>query len=203
MDEILKYLDEIQIDVVKRKYYNANKVNMVFDEIRGMAEDLVDENARLRALLKSREEQEKQEEEEKRSLKEVQDTYRELLFKAHERAERIVSDARAYSDAMEKLAEQRCNHAARQMESCLNMLRRREEQNLEYLNTQMKKFLSDLYAADEGETGGDPVPEDASGLEQKPGKTEEAGKSDDGLPEDLVSKINRLTREIQALEETE
>ena len=38
MDDILSYLDSIQIDVVKRKYYNANKVNAVFEEIRSLAE---------------------------------------------------------------------------------------------------------------------------------------------------------------------
>ena len=199
MDDILSYLDAIQIDVVKRKYYNANKVNMVFDEIRVMAENLVEENERLRSLLENQEEQNR---EDKQSLKEVQDTYRELLSKAHVRAEKIVSDAREYSAAMEKLAEQRCNYAARQMETCLNMLRRREEQNLEYLNSQMQKFMNELYAFDE-KADEDSASESSPEAPQKIAESERTDGSGEGLPEDLVSKINRLTREIQALEETE
>ena len=58
MDEILTYLDSIQIDVVKRKYYNANKVNAVFEEIRGLAENLVEENRTLQARLQEKEAEE-------------------------------------------------------------------------------------------------------------------------------------------------
>ena len=47
MSELLEYLDSVSIDVVKRKYYNANKVNAVFEEIRRMAEALTEENLRL------------------------------------------------------------------------------------------------------------------------------------------------------------
>jgi len=76
MDDILSYLDSIQIDVVKRKYYNANKVNAVFEEIRSLAEKLVDEKERLQVQIQEKEDLEKKEQAERASLKEVQDTYR-------------------------------------------------------------------------------------------------------------------------------
>ena len=199
MDEILTYLDSIQIDVVKRKYYNANKVNAVFEEIRGLAENLVEENKMLQARLQEKEADEQRGQEEKASLKEVQETYRALLAKAHERAEAIVSDAEEYRSAVEKLAEQRCNYAAKQVEVCLNTLRRREEQNIEYLNSQMQSFLSELYDSnqEDGEEEGTeraPVPGKIASADSP------AESSDEEPPEDLVSKINRLTREIKALE---
>ena len=34
MADLLEFLDSVSIDVVKRKYYNANKVNAVFEELR-------------------------------------------------------------------------------------------------------------------------------------------------------------------------
>ena len=46
MAEILDYFDRINIDVAKRKYYNVNKVNTVLEELRGLAEELVEENER-------------------------------------------------------------------------------------------------------------------------------------------------------------
>ena len=200
MDEILTYLDSIQIDVVKRKYYNANKVNAVFEDIRGLAENLIEENQHLRTLLQEKEAEEQKEQEEKTSLREVQETYRELLSKAHERAEAIVSDAEEYRTAVEKLAEQRCNYAARQVEACLSTLRRREEQNIEYLNSQMQAFLSELYASDREEGGEDSDSGEAPAAGQTDRGDGHASAPEDELPEDLVSKINRLTREIKALE---
>ena len=47
------YFDSIHIDVVKRKYYNANKVEAVFDDIRKQAQALQDENEALRRHLAS------------------------------------------------------------------------------------------------------------------------------------------------------
>ncbi len=197
MDDILSYLDSIQIDVVKRKYYNANKVNAVFEEIRSLAEK---ENERLQVQIQEKEDLEKKEQAERASLKEVQETYRELLAKAHVRAEAIVSDAEDYRTAMEKLAEQRCSYAARQLESVMSTLRRREEQNIEYLNSQMQTFLAELYDADREENPGEEEDGKLPALPSRDRRDGPEGEADDDMPEDLVSKINRLTREIKALE---
>ena len=42
------YFDLIHIEVVKKKYYNANKVEAVFADIRRQAQELTEENAALR-----------------------------------------------------------------------------------------------------------------------------------------------------------
>ena len=81
MDDLLSYLDSVQIDVVKRKYYNANKVNAVFEEIRNQAEQLVSENQRLQTLLNEKEEEERSS---AAAWSSVQETYREILIKAHD-----------------------------------------------------------------------------------------------------------------------
>ena len=46
-----EYFDAIHIDVVKKKYYNANKVEAVFADIRREAEALTAENERMRSAL--------------------------------------------------------------------------------------------------------------------------------------------------------
>lgn len=48
-----KYFDDINIDVVKKKYYNANKVNAVLEDIREQALRLEEENRNLREQLES------------------------------------------------------------------------------------------------------------------------------------------------------
>ena len=45
------YFDAINIDVVKKKYYNANKVNAVLEDIRAQALRLEEENRNLREQL--------------------------------------------------------------------------------------------------------------------------------------------------------
>jgi cell division septum initiation protein DivIVA len=46
-----EYFDSIYIDVVKKKYYNAKKVQAVFEDIRRQAEELNAENSLLRRQL--------------------------------------------------------------------------------------------------------------------------------------------------------
>ena len=48
-----EYFDSIYIDVVKKKYYNAGKVQAVFEDIRRQAEALNAENESLRRQLAS------------------------------------------------------------------------------------------------------------------------------------------------------
>ena len=197
MADILDYLDAVHIDVVKRKYYNANKVNAVFEELRSMAGALLEENESLREALAERDRQQQSSAE---ALNELQALYRETLGKAHERADAIVSEAEASSSEIRSKAEERAEQAARQLERCVSAIRTREEQNIEFLNTRMQAFLSRLNGAEERK----PPEHKDSDLASYPGSNigfpENAVSGKDDLPDDLVSKINQLSQEIQALE---
>ena len=46
-----EFFDNIQIELVKRKYYNSNKVDALINDIRCRARVLMEENARLSAEL--------------------------------------------------------------------------------------------------------------------------------------------------------
>ena len=46
-----EYFDAIHIDVVKKKYYNANKVEAIFNDIREQAIAMYEENLAMKAQL--------------------------------------------------------------------------------------------------------------------------------------------------------
>ena len=98
------FFDSIQIDVVKRKYYNANKVNAVFDEIRLQAQELITENESLRAALSARDQEY---ENAKAKLLTMQEVYRETLEKAHERADAVVREAKKKAERINTEAEEK------------------------------------------------------------------------------------------------
>ena len=137
MAEILEYFDNIRIDVAKRKYYNVNKVNAVLEELRRLAVDLVEENELQRKeLYQLRSELDKlkangQQSEE--MLTAMQEIYRDTLSKAHERADTIIRDADERSEKLTREAEQKAELAVKQMESCIEEIRVREEQNISFL----------------------------------------------------------------------
>ena len=46
-----EYFDSIDINIVRQKYYNANKVNSLLEDIRRQAEAMEEENRQLKAQL--------------------------------------------------------------------------------------------------------------------------------------------------------
>ena len=89
------YFDSIQIDIVKKKYYNANKVKAVFDDIRMKAAAIDAENQELKARLGA---EAPEAEGEERSVDALQRVYRSVLDKARQRADEIVNEAEAEAE---------------------------------------------------------------------------------------------------------
>ena len=85
-----EYFDSIQIDVVKKKYYNANKVNALLADIRAQAQALELENQALRAQLG---EFSQRKDEIGDTLLTAQAAARDIIGKAQAQAARIVADA--------------------------------------------------------------------------------------------------------------
>ena len=84
------YFDAIHIDVVKKKYYNANKVNALLEDIRGQAEALEAENGALKAQLG---EISRRRDEIGDTLLTAQAAARDIIGKAKVQAGRILADA--------------------------------------------------------------------------------------------------------------
>lgn len=206
MAEILDYFDTINIDVAKRKYYNANKVNAVLADLRSMSVALVDENEKLRAEVEALQ---KSKMESQLTLDQMQTVYRDTLSKARERADAVISEAEDKSAEMTATAEQKAALAAEQLEACIHELRVREEQNIDFLNARLQQYLEVLKTgkvieqdiiAEQSESADpsswNPVqkenPYDEKYFAQTEGASEEL--------RELELRISRLAREINALE---
>ena len=82
------YFDSIYIEVVKRKYYDAAKVQAVFEDIRRRAEELNEENARLRRELEQHNERRVELGD---ALLSAQSVYQDVVDKARVRADAITA----------------------------------------------------------------------------------------------------------------
>lgn len=169
------YFDAIQIDVVKKKYYNANKVEAVFEDIRQQAAALMDENERLRRELDARG---GRRDELSEAVISAQAIYQRIIEKANARAEAILRDARRESEEIRQASAAQQEFAAQQVEACLSRVRRLQEKAIEEINAQWQSFLCGLYPED-------PVPE----------KSE--------APDDLPDKVDAIARELWAIGETD
>lgn len=82
-----EYVESISFEIAKQKYYNANKVNSVFDELKAGAVELIDENAALKTELEAL----------KKQLDEIEESREkvgDIMLNAEKAAEKIVSDAK-------------------------------------------------------------------------------------------------------------
>ena len=78
-----EYFDAISIDLVKKKYYNANKVNAVLDDIRAQALAMTEELNTARVQLDALNSQKAEIGE---AVMSAQQIYREIVEKANTRA---------------------------------------------------------------------------------------------------------------------
>ena len=185
-----EYFDSIYIDLVKKKYYNANKVQAVFAEIRRQAEELHAENDMLRAQLAALDDKKV---ELGGAVLSAQMVYRQIVDTADERAAAIVSEAEQKSaslvaaaqrerDALLAGAEAQQEHAVKSVSACFELARRQHLEAIEALNAQWQAFLCGLSPAEESAAA--PEPE------------EERQPAAEAIPADLEEKVGAIAREI-------
>jgi len=165
-----EYFDAIHIDVVKKKYYNANKVEAVFEDIRRRAEELTEENERLRRELdvhRGRSEGLGD------AVVSAQAIYRRIIKKANERAEAILADARRESEEIRRSSQAQQDYAVQQVERCISRVRQLQMNAIEEINAEWQRFLCGLY------------PEEDT--------------PDPDAPADLGEKVDAIARELQAI----
>ena len=169
-----EYFDSIHIDVVKKKYYNANKVEAVFADIRKQAQALQDENAELRRQLAEKSDPSAEITD---AVYSAQSVYRAIIERANERAEAILAQAEQQRLAILDENQRQRDYAVQAVERCLQRVRGQQETALNTLTAAWQDFLCGLY------------PDEAALLPIH---------SD--LPEDLERKGGRLARGAFALE---
>ncbi len=154
-----EYFDSIQIDLVKKKYYNANKVRAVFDDIQRQAEAM---NAELEALRSQLNALDGRRYEIGGAVLSAQKIYSEVVAKANERAEEIIAEAELRRKEIIEEAQRRQEYAVQRVESCYAKMKEQHMACIEAINAEWQDFLCGLYP--EEETIKPSVPDD---LERK------------------------------------
>ena len=217
MADILDYFDHINIDVAKRKYYNVNKVNAVLEELRAKVVELVEENERQRleldALRSERSQKQAENLQSRELLSEMQGLYRDTLAKAHERADGIIKDAETKSSVLMQETEEKKALAAEQVRACFSTLQSREEENIQFLNTRLKRLLNVLDGTEKSSSL--PISMIENDLKESVSESYDKSVTSNATDEaeeesfygsgreqlkDLELQIQRLAKEINALE---
>ena len=189
------YFDSIYIEVVKKKYYDAAKVQAVFEDIRRRAEELNEENARLRRELEQHNERRVELGD---ALLSAQSVYQDVVDKARVRADAITAEAEKRSQAL--LAETRREseqilarsrkqeeNAARRVEAAFDRMKQLHLASVDALNAQWQAFLCSLDGEEE--------------LESVQAEPRPAEPEPEELPADLEEKVGAIAQELFAMEQ--
>lgn len=132
-----EYFDSINIELVKSKYYDADKVKAVLEDIRQQAQELIEENARLKSQLNELAQSADR-------LTSAQTAYDEIVSRANACASSILMDAqRQREKLLEENASQR-DYAVKRMEQCMARLREQQLKCIELINLEWQSFLCGL-----------------------------------------------------------
>lgn len=143
-----EYFDSISIELVKKKYYNANKVNAVLDDIRAQALAMTEEMNTAQVQLDALNSQKAEIGD---AVVSAQQIYREIIEKANARAADIVAEAERRRATLEKDNARLEEYAVKRVESCFAMAREQHLAAVEAINSEWQEFLCGLDCADAGE----------------------------------------------------
>ena len=135
-----KYFDDINIDVVKKKYYNANKVNAVLEDIREHALRLEEENRNLREQLESLS---SRKEEIGDAILSAKTVSQQIISDACVQSEKLLNDSRLKEHLLAEAAE-RQEYCVRQAEKLYSGMRERQLESIEALDDDWQSFLCGL-----------------------------------------------------------
>ena len=154
-----EFFDNIQIELVKRKYYNSNKVDALINDIRCRARVLMEENARLSAELDTYTSQkaqiadavmnaqllhtdivEKANRQADDKAAQAEESAKLILSEANEQAKEIIDAARADAEKLLEEAQDKIKYAE-EMQLELDKLK---QQQLEYAVDKMEGCFSKL-----------------------------------------------------------
>ncbi len=135
------YFDSISIELVKKKYYNANKVNAVLDDIREQAIALTAENE---ALKKQFETLNSKKAEIGEAVMSAQSMYNEIVDKANAQAADIIKEAQIKRDELIAEDSELHDYAVKRVGECIDRLREQQRKTIELINSEWQSFLCDL-----------------------------------------------------------
>ena len=143
-----EFFDSVNIDVVKKKYYNANKVNALLDEIRSRAGELSAENAALREQLGLLN---RQKSDIGDTLMSAQALAKQIVEQANAKAEAIIREAELRGREIESAAAAQQEHAVRSVEACFDELKQEHLRSIELINARWQQFLCGIMPEEQPE----------------------------------------------------
>lgn len=160
-----EYFDSINIEIAKKKYYNAGKVNAVLADIRARAQMLNEENAQLREKLES---VTKGRNDISETLLTAHSFSKSITDGAEQQAAQIIADAEKRAAEIiaeaEKRAAETCSNSRGTEEYAVNCVRESYDAlresllaQLDAVNSGWENFLANINAETAAE-----VPEDLS-----------------------------------------
>lgn len=182
------FFDSINIDVVKKKYYNANKVNALLEDIRTQAEALTAENADMRRQLDVLSGQKENISDAILSARAIS---QHIIDDAKAQAESIVSDARAKSEQLIQEGMDMQESAVERVRRCYDSMKQQHEQSIAAIEADWQEFLCGLYTGDES-AAEVPLCEDVpvqpaeAAFEAESAPEEEIGEDGDEQEEDII-----------------
>ncbi len=176
------YFDSIHIDVVKKKYYNANKVEAVFADIRQQAQALRDENEELRRQLEAKNDPSAEITD---AIYSAQSVYRAIIERANQRAEAILEQAEQQRLAILDENQRQRDYSVHVVDQCLQRVRDQQQAAIDTINAAWQEFLCGLY------------PEESDVSSSRRGPAETAATE---IPPDLGEKVDAIARELFAME---
>ena len=196
-----EYFDSIHIDVVKKKYYNAHKVEAVFDDIRSQAELLMEENRSMHDQLDTLNGTKFEIGD---AILTAQKVYKELVDKANDRAKAIIADAERQSDEIINEAKAQQEYAIQRVEHCYSRIREQHMAAIDSINAEWQEFLCGLYPEDDSaaEKAGEAVLDKKDYEELPPDELpeEEYFEETENLHEisyeDIESKVGAIAKEL-------
>lgn len=178
-----EFFDSIQIDVVKKKYYNANKVNALLADICAQAQALEQENQALRAQVGTLSQRK---DEIGDTLLTAQAAARDIVAKAKVQAGRILADAQRQREELLSGAADQQEYAAACVERTFDKLKRQQMENIEVLNGLWQEFLCGLATEPE-----EPTEEEPQEVRAAQPEREEKNRINE-----LETMVNNIAREL-------
>ena len=169
-----EYFDSVNFELIKKKYYSAERVDALLRDIGGMAEAEHRDKAQLEAQLEALREQKNEigdallsakrmaneitgraQAQAEETLAAARTEADELLCRAREQAEQIIADAQAHADDELRAAEEQRQtilegyqdqqeYAVKCVERCFDRLKQQQLDAVEMLKAEWRSFLSGL-----------------------------------------------------------
>ena len=169
-----EYFDTIHIDMLKKKYYDADKVDTLLSDIRAQALAMYEENRNMKEQLSSIND----------SKHEIVDAVlsakaacREMLEKAKAEAAQIIADAEKKKESILEESIRLQEYSITKVHDCYARIKEQHLASIDALNAEWQDFLCGLYPQED-------VAE----------KT-----VDDGVPADLSDKVGAIAKELFAI----